>query len=217
MALLVLVNWWEFTSIWLRWIWPVVLAAVALRRVYALPDAGSALGPVGVGSAILAAAGTWLLARAFAARYHSGDAIELSFPLHDGCFLVTDGGDGARSFLVNYHYGFSRHRRSGVNRSMRFAMDVVEIGPAGSEAYGFLPRHIEAYRVWEKPLRAPCDGLVVHTVDDVPDNPAFGRKRPYGVGNHVVIRKDPDVYVVLGHMRHGSVSVSPGDTVRTGA
>ena len=32
-----------------------------------------------------------------------------------------------------------------------------------------------------------------------------------------MIRKGADVYVVLGHMRHGSVSVSPGDTVRSGA
>jgi murein DD-endopeptidase MepM/ murein hydrolase activator NlpD len=55
----------------------------------------------------------------------------------------------------------------------------------------------------------------VHAVNDVADNAAFGSNRPYGLGNHVVIRKD-DEYVILGHMRHGTVAVKPGDQVQAG-
>lgn len=46
MALLVLVNWWEFTGIWLRWGWSIALVTVALRRAYAPSGSGSVLGPV---------------------------------------------------------------------------------------------------------------------------------------------------------------------------
>ncbi len=215
MALLTLVNWWEFTSIRLRWFWCIGLAAVAAQRAWAMAGSGVRWGPVAVGGAVVAAAGIWPLARAMAARRPAGNAVDLRFPLANGAFLITDGGDGARSCLVNYHYGFGRHRASGVNRSMRYATDIVEIGALGSEAYGFLPRQTEAYRIWEKELHAPCDGRVVYTVNDVADNTAFGHDRPYGVGNHVVIRTD-DTYVVLGHMRRGSVAVSRGDNVRIG-
>jgi hypothetical protein len=173
--------------------------------------------PVAVAAAVFSGIGIWLLVDILAARRHPGDALELRSPLRVGRFLITDGGDGARSFLVNYHYGFGRHRSSGANASMRYAMDIVEIGFFGGESHGFLPRSNDAYRIWNRPLLAPCDGRVVHVVNDVLDNAAFGSHRPYGVGNHVVIRKDDDVYVVLGHMRQGSVTVGAGDMVRAGS
>ena len=176
----------------------------------------AALSPRTVVGLAAAAAGAWLLAGAVAARRHPGGAVDLASPFTAGRFLVTDGGDGARSFLVNYHYGFGTHRASGVSRSMRYAMDVVEIEQNGGEARGFLPRRNEAYRIWARPLLAPCDGVVAHAEDGVEDNAAFGAHRPYGVGNHVVVRTDGDLYVVLGHLRRGSVSVATGDEVRTG-
>jgi hypothetical protein len=218
LALVALVNWWEFTSRWLAWAWCVAFAGVVALRVHAaqgLPMS-SPMDPAVVAGAVAAAIGIWFVAGALAARQHDGDAVDLSFPLEGGRFLVTDGGDGARSFLVNYHYGFGQHRASGVSRSMRYAIDVVEVGPAGSEAAGFLPRRNDAYRVWERPLHAPCAGRIVHAVNEVRDNGAFGADRPYGLGNHVVIRTGADQYVVLGHMREGTVVVKPGDEVRAG-
>jgi Peptidase family M23 len=218
MVLLALVNWWEFTSRWLRWVWAAALIAiVALRAPEArgLPLAtGFDLSLLAAG--IIAAVGMWLVTAALAARRCDGDAIDLAFPLRDGRFLCTDGGDGARSFLMNYHYGFGQHRASGVNRSMRYAMDVVEVGAGGGESIGFLPRRNDAYRIWERPLHAPCHGRVVHAVSDVADNTAFGTNRPYGIGNHVVVRKGNDEYVVLGHMRQGTIGVKPGEDVQAG-
>jgi hypothetical protein len=218
MGLLVLANWWEFTSLWLRWVWVAVLAFVLALRL--LVDGGlhstAALSPFGLVSLAAAAVGGWLLTGAVGARRHPGEAVDLTVPFSAGRFVVTDGGDGARSFLINYHYGFGRHRASGVARSMRYAMDVVETGSLGGEARGFLPRRNEAYRIWGRSLLAPCDGVVAHVEDGVEDNAAFGTQRPYGVGNHVVIRAGTDVYVVLGHLRHGSVCVARGDPVQAG-
>jgi hypothetical protein len=139
----------------------------------------------------------------------------MAFPLFDGDYLVTDGGDGKRSFLVNYHYGFGAHRASGVNASMRYALDVVAIGRWGGESSGLLPRHNDAYLIWHRAVSAPCDARVFRVVNDVKDNDAFGSNRPYGVGNHVVLLSD-DVYFVIGHLAEGSIRVSAGQDVREG-
>jgi hypothetical protein len=218
MALLFLVNWWEFTGLWLRWLWLLVLGvAIASRAVVATDlQVTAPVGPLTAIAFVVGGFGAWLLARALYARQHSGEAIRLAVPFSAGRFLVTDGGDGARSFLVNYHYGFGRHRSSGVGRSMRYAMDVVEIGATGSSAHGFLPRRNDAYRCWGRPLLAPCDGVVAHVENGIEDNAAFGSHRPYGVGNHVVIQTSDDVYVVAGHLQRASVCVVRGDAVRAG-
>ena len=60
------------------------------------------------------------------------------------------------------------------------------------------------------------DGEIVHVVDEVADNTAFGPNRPYGVGNHVVVRMDTDVYVVIGHLRRTSVECRVGQHVLAG-
>jgi Peptidase family M23 len=216
MALLWQVNWWGFTAPWLRWLWPVALALVAgLRFARFRPAAPPAAG-LGVAALLLLGAAILLLVPVLRARSHPGPAVELAFPLAGGRFLVADGGDGARSFLLNYHYGFGKHRASGVSASMRYAMDVVEVGRVWGEARGFLPRRNAAFRIWERPLRAPCDGRVARVVGDVEDNAAFGSHRPYGLGNHVVLAMPAGAYVVLGHLRRGSVAVAEGETVRAG-
>jgi hypothetical protein len=218
-ALLALVNWWEFTSIHLRWVWIAAFAAVAAGRGTAasgLPAVSSA-GVVQTAALVaIFAAGAWTVACALRARRPGAAPVELSYPLAQGTYLITDGGDGARSFLVNYHYGFGRHRASGVNASMRYAIDMVAIGAGGVESSGFLPRNNDAYRIWRRSLKAPCDGRVVHVVNDIADNAAFGAHRPYGVGNHLVIQNGEDVFVVLGHLLKGSVTVAVGQQARSG-
>jgi hypothetical protein len=216
MTVLALVAWWEFTGLVLRWGWSAVLIALAAVRWIHAPAAGTALGPTGIGAAIALVAAVALLVPALRARTHPGEPLALRFPLRGGRFLVTDGGDGAASFLVNYHYGFAGHRGTGVSASMRYAMDVVAVGTLGVEAPWLLPARNEAYRIWGRPIHAPCDGVVAHVAADVADNTAFGPHRPYGVGNHVVIRTGADLYVVVGHLRHGSLRVRAGDTVRAG-
>jgi hypothetical protein len=216
MVALSLLSWWEFTGLFLRWLWWAALAAKMAWRWLGTPVAGHSLGLAGAGAAVALLLALALLVPALRARRHPGAAIDLRFPLRGGRFLVTDGGDGAVSFLVNYHYGFAGHRGSGVSASMRYAMDVVEVGRLGVEAPWLLPARNEAYRIWERPVLAPCDGVVAHVANDVVDNTAFGLHRPYGVGNQVVIRSGPDLYVVMGHLRQGSVRVAPGDAVRVG-
>jgi len=216
-ALLGLVAPWEFVGRWLRWAFAAALAVATAWRLAARPaPARPALGAVAFIAVALLAVAVAALEAALRARRHPGEALALRFPLEGGRFLVTDGGDGARSFLVNYHFGFPGHRGSGVAASRRYALDVVEVGALEVEAGSLLPRRNADYRIWGHPVLAPCEGVVVKAVDGVQDNEAFGDHRPYGVGNQVVIRTGPDAYVVLGHLRRGSVRVTEGDFVQPG-
>ena len=70
---------------------------------------------------------------------------------------------------------------------------------------------------WDQPILAPCDGLIVHVENRQPDappaQPQRNRARPFG--NYISI-ETPRGYVVLAHLRQGSVGVRVGECVRAG-
>lgn len=81
-------------------------------------------------------------------------------------------------------------------------------------AYDFMREGGES---WDQPILAPCDGLIVHVEDRQPDGPPGeaqrNRARPFG--NYISI-ETPRGYVILAHLRQGSVSVRAGENVRVG-
>jgi len=81
-------------------------------------------------------------------------------------------------------------------------------------AYDFLREEGDS---WDQPILAPCDGMIVHVENREPDAPPDERRRnrvrPFG--NYVSIQS-PRGYVILAHLRAGSVSVRVGDSVRAG-
>ncbi|MDE2480862.1 MAG: M23 family metallopeptidase [bacterium] len=70
---------------------------------------------------------------------------------------------------------------------------------------------------WDRPILAPCAGMIVHVEnrqpDAAPDEARADRARPFG--NYVSI-ETPHGYVILAHLREGSVPVRVGDAVRVG-
>ncbi len=70
---------------------------------------------------------------------------------------------------------------------------------------------------WDQPILAPCDGMVVHVENRQDDAPPGARShhRARPLGNYVSIQT-PQGYVILAHLRAGSVGVRVGDTVRAG-
>jgi|GEM_PF-1875501 len=79
-------------------------------------------------------------------------------------------------------------------------------------------RSNEAFLAYGKDVLAPADGTVVRVVDGQPEgNPPRSSpeasKKP--AGNHVVIQID-HAYVVLAHLKTGSVHVKSGQRVRRG-
>jgi murein DD-endopeptidase MepM/ murein hydrolase activator NlpD len=82
---------------------------------------------------------------------------------------------------------------------------------------GFYPRKLERYSIFGTTVVSPSNGVVLRTVDGLPDLPPGQMDRTNAAGNHIVIRLDGvDVNLLLAHLKNGSVSVNIGDRVSTG-
>ncbi len=81
-------------------------------------------------------------------------------------------------------------------------------------AYDFLRQDGDA---WDQPILAPCDGMIVHVENRQDDAPPEQRrrdhKRPFG--NYASI-ETPRGYIILAHLKKGSIDVRVGDVVRAG-
>lgn len=94
-----------------------------------------------------------------------------------------------------------RHNHHQVVRDQYFAYDFLcDDGPS-----------------WERPILAPCDGLVAYVEDRHDDAPADERRsdRKHPAGNYLSIETDGG-YVILAHLKRGSFVVKSGLPVSAG-
>jgi hypothetical protein len=140
------------------------------------------------------------------------DSLEILFPLRNGRYLITDGGNSKISRLMNYHFNSRVHRKNRTNNSMLFATDVVKIGKNYKR---FLPKHNEDYPIFGEKVYCPMDGKIIKVENNIDDNKPFIGTYPYNTGNTVVI-KNAKYFFLLGHLKKGSITVSNGDTVESG-
>ena len=159
----------------------------------------------------LAAAGIGVVAvvlRPWAAgargRRSSARPLELRFPLGPGTYDVAQGGPAP----LNQH---------AVSEAQRAALDIVALGRLGARCAppAIYPGRLERYVVFDCPVVAPCDGVVVETVDGVPDLEPPLRTPDAPRGNYVAIEAD-GALVVLAHLRRGTVLPAEGDRVAAG-
>ena len=124
-------------------------------------------------------------------------------PPFDGEWLVLQGGP---SPLQSHHL---------AAYNQRFALDLVRLdnGSIFSDETGNASVHS-----WEQPLVSPADGTVVVARDRMEDSDGanFVTDRADAAGNVIVIELDSGHFVVLAHLRHGTLQVSEGDRVRKG-
>jgi hypothetical protein len=139
-------------------------------------------------------------------------AVEIAFPFKNGKYLITDGGNSRISRLMNYHYYSRIHKKNRTNNSMLFATDIVKIEDSGKS---FLPKLNEHYPIFRDEVFCPVGGVIVKVVNDIDDNVPYCGNYPYNTGNTVVI-KDENRFLLMGHLRKGSVKVSPGAIVNSG-
>jgi hypothetical protein len=120
-----------------------------------------------------------------------------------------------------------------------YAIDFVPVDAHGrsapwSWAAALSTEAPEGFVGFDAPILAPCAGRVVIAHDGEPDHEArrsqltlalylVGQRRrirggaPAIAGNHVVIAvDDAGPFVLLAHLRHGSVEVGAGDRVQVG-
>jgi hypothetical protein len=113
---------------------------------------------------------------------------------------VAWGGD---SIKTNYH---------AVAPDQRWAYDLV------IEPYFSGSSKLEDYGCYGTPVVAPIGGRVVSAHDGEPDEipGVVSDNFEAPTGNHVVILMDTNTYLVIAHLKNGSVLVEKGDTVVEG-
>ena len=210
-------------GLWLVLPWWLVVAYAALLVVAVARSRTAAWArpslPAGRGllAAMVLALGLvtagFLAAQGIAGRRPPAQPVELAAPLRGREYLVANGGSNA---LVSAHVTTlgtePRYRRW---RGQSYGVDLVGIGPFGFRATGLLPRNPEKYRIFGEVIVAPCAGRVVAAEDGVADMRVPEMDRAHMAGNHVVLECG-DAWVLLAHMRQGSVLARIGERVATG-
>lgn len=134
---------------------------------------------------------------------YSHEPVQLAFPLREGWYYVAQGGS---TTLLNYHT---------TRRPQRYAIDIVALNPFGSRANGLYPADPTRYAIFGHTVYSPCDGIVTHVVDGLPDLVPPERDPEHAAGNHVVVACH-GVNVLLAHFKNGSIMVAPGAEVASG-
>ncbi|MFF4398229.1 M23 family metallopeptidase [Streptomyces sp. NPDC001480] len=174
-----------------------VAAVASAWRLPGLPTGHGTLGLAG-GVALLTAA-VWLVTAARLHRWKAPLSRPLLFPL-EGTWYVVQGGGRA----LNHHARVPEQRG---------ALDLVALGPYGTRTGS--GHALTAYAAYGRPVRSPCDGVVISAADTFHDQkPGEIRYQPPS-GNHVFLDTGREI-VKLAHLRPGSVTVTKGDTVHRG-
>lgn len=114
--------------------------------------------------------------------------------------VVVWGGDSVENNLIHVTWP-----------SERWAYDLV------MEPYGIGSKNNEEYGIWNKEIYSPVSGVVIAAYDKEKDITPGSEDFISLEGNHVYIKIDEtDTYLLLNHLKKGSVTVKEGDQVVPG-
>ncbi len=140
--------------------------------------------------------------------YPSGNAgyvskVRFRVPL-DGPVTI---GWGGNTTAENYHV---------IAPDQRWAYDILVKDEVG-KTYRGDGKRVEDYLIYDRPVLAPAPGIVVKAVDGDPDMPIgeLGGGRDPG-GNHLRIAVAANEFLLLCHLKPGSLRVKTGDAVIPG-
>lgn len=140
----------------------------------------------------------------FGASYSGNDTVSLKFPFGHGSYYVIQGGS---NIMTNPFHS--------MTLSGKYAIDIVEINNLGNRATTIVPEKLAQYHIFGKVVLSPCNGKVLTTVSDVPDNMPTNADREHPAGNYIVIECG-SIKVMLAHLKEDSLIVSQGDKVKEG-
>jgi hypothetical protein len=181
--------------------WPaaILAGAILLDLLALLPRRR-----ISVALTALLAVSTAFVAFDLAMVYRSpGGAVTLSAPFAGEWYVVQ----GGHSELVNYHHN---------SPSQKEAYDILQMRDRTTHSAG--DSSVTAYYAFDQPLLAPADGTVVHVRNDLPDRPVVSPdpEADNAPRNVIVLDIGNGRYVLMAHLKRGSVLVSVGDRVRDG-
>ena len=206
--------WWLPWAYGALWLVLVIVGLVALPARPMLPTAIGGWGALALSLGLLGLGG-WYGWQALAGRALPPVAVvDIANPFGPGNFLVGHGGSNP---LVNGHMRTldDSVERFRPWRGQSYAVDFFGLGPFGLRARGWRPADPAAYAIFGAGLHAPCDGTVVAAEGDWPDFEVPQEDPVNRLGNHVILHCG-EAWIVLAHMRQGSVTVAPGEGVMTG-
>lgn len=127
---------------------------------------------------------------------------KLHLPVQGNWFVYQ----GGRSTFENYHAEYA---------IQRFAYDLTVV--KDDSLWKDDPNKLESFYGFGQSVLAPGDGKVVLADDKYDDNPVMkpSVSNPKQ-GNSIVIDHGNGEFSMLAHLKHGSLKVSAGDTVKAG-
>jgi Peptidase family M23 len=140
--------------------------------------------------------------------------VSLEFPLRNGTYYIANGGSKE---VINAHLDLVRSKRFQELRGTMYALDIVKLNSIGTHASGLQPSDPVQYAIFGDPVYAPCSGVVLQSVNTMPDMspPALDEKNERG--NFVLMQCEQNqVVVFMAHLKQGSVKVAAGDRVSVG-
>ena len=148
-------------------------------------------------------------------RVDSTKPVDLAPPLPRGTWFVSDG------CCLDY----THHRRGllAIDGELlvpqRYAIDFYKVDEQHRTWVGD-PSNLDSYLAYGQPALSAAAGEVVVASDRLPDQqpPHAPPSLPLRdtVGNHVIVKVEPGIYLLYAHLKSGSIGVHKGDRVTKG-
>lgn len=140
----------------------------------------------------------------------SKDKVNLSFPLKDGIYSISNIATSPRN-------GYTRHEYfTEVPKIEKFSIDISKVNNFLVEGNKLKKDSLEDFEIYNETVYSPCNGTVVRERSDLKDyrenSSSFVTER----GNYIIIRDERGYYIILENLKLGSILVKEGDVVRVG-
>ena len=101
-----------------------------------------------------------------------------------------------------------------ANKNQQFAYDILKVSEGAS--YAGDPLMNESYFAFGQDILAPCDATVEVAIDGVPDNIPGELNPIHLTGNTLVLKTRAGEYILMAHLKEGSIAVRKGQQVSRG-
>ena len=217
-----LVSLWSAPPFWLPYVYGIALLVIGADRLIRKGFPGPRLWQSTTKNsimiliaALLGLLGAYLSWQAIKGHELPDEAVvNIVHPFPPGHYLIANGGSTP---IINVHL---KTMDQGVERFRAWhgqskALDIFRITPLGFHKNGWQPTDPVKYTTFGVPALSPCSGEVALSVDGIQDMPVPEMDREHMAGNYIAINCG-DFFVILAHLRQGSVVVASGDKVKAG-
>jgi hypothetical protein len=146
--------------------------------------------------------------------YYKEDAILVYYPLRDGMYVVTNGGNGYNGLGMSNMVSSIFGEPSGTSPEQGYGADMMKLDIGGSVSQGIMPSDYRKYYGFNDHVYSPCRGKVFYVEDGHP-NVQVGAETTM-LGNYVILSCF-EWYVTLSGFTPGSFFVKAGDEIQLGS